>query len=419
MKQLLTATLGYPRIGENREWSVLLEQYWSGQLAEEQLLREMAALRLAGLSAQHKAGIDAIASGDFSLYDHMLDTSAMFGLVPERFPYDGGPVSTGLYFAMARGSEQAAACKKAPWFNTGYHYVVPELGNRAPVLAENKPLAAYEEARQALGLDTVPLLIGPYTFVKLAERTDGGSMAEWLGKLAPLYGQVLAELSAAGCRWVQLAEPCLTEAVPEAKWPAFAAAWETIRRAAPDIRIMLQISYGPAAGYDRLIRLPLDGIGLDFVRGGAENLEAVQTCGFPAGWRLGVGLIDGQDIWRTDLRQAAQLVKTLAQAAGASCELAVQPSCHLLHVPVTLATESSLPPHVKETLAFAAEKLAELATLKRALRRVGTAALAAEEQIHESTLAVRKRAFLPKRGLAAESGWVQTMGAHCMRKRIS
>src|SRR5690606_16369449 len=120
--------------------------------------------------------IDRIASGDFSLYDHMLDVAAMFGLVPDRFAYDGGPVSTGLYFAMARGTRQAQACGKAPWFDTGYHYVVPELGDREPALAENKPVAAYLEAKRTLGLETAPVLVGPYSFVKLAERLDGESI---------------------------------------------------------------------------------------------------------------------------------------------------------------------------------------------------------------------------------------------------
>lgn len=419
MKQVVTATLGYPRIGENREWSVLLEQYWAGERSEAELLAGMAALRLKGLDAQRKAGIDWIASGDFSLYDHMLDVSAMFGLVPGRFDYRGGPVSTALYFAMARGTRQAAACRKADWFGTGYHYVVPELGEREPLLAENKPLAAYLEAKRNLGLETAPILVGPYSFVKLADRKDGKPPAHWIGKLAPLYGQVLKELAEAGAAWVQLAEPCLSIDAGEDEAAALEAAYGALRRAAPDIRIMLQIPYGPAAHYRRLIRLPVNGIGLDFVYGEVENVMAVRTFGVPMGWRLGVGLIDGQGVWRTDLREAARLVRSLADAAGESCELALQPSCSLLHVPVSLAGESGLPPHVKETLAFADEKLDELVTLQRALRRIGTVALAAEEKMHESALAVRKRAQLPKRGLPAESGWVQTMGAMCMRKRIS
>lgn len=419
MKHVLTTTLGYPRIGENREWSVLLEQYWSGNCTEAELLAGMAALRLKGLKAQHKAGIDWMASGDFSLYDHMLDVSAMFGLVPDRFSYEGGPVSTALYFAMARGTETAAACRKSDWFGTGYHHVVPELGGREPVLAENKPLAAYLEAKRTLGLETAPIVVGPYSFVKLADRQDGRPIRHWTGKLAPLYGQMLRELAEAGAAWVQLLEPGLSGEVPGDELAALEAAYAAMRQAAPDIRIMLQIPYGPAAHYGRLIRLPVNGIGLDFVYGKEKNREALESCGVPAGWRLGVGLIDGQGVWRTDLREAARLVKALAQVAGDACELALQPSCSLLHVPVTLAGESGLPPHVKETLAFADEKLDELVTLKRALRRVGTAALAAEEKMHESALAARKRLLLPARGFPAESGWVQTMGAVCMRKRIS
>jgi len=419
MTRILTATLGYPRIGENREWSTWLAQYWSGTMGEHELLANMAALRLKGLAAQRKAGIDWIASGDFSLYDHMLDAACMFGLVPGRFPYAGGPVSTALYFAMARGTETAAACRKADWFGTGYYHVVPELGEREPVLAENRPLAAYLEAKRSLGLETAPVLTGPYTFVKLAERKDGGSLENWIGRLAPLYGQALRELAAAGAAWVQLSEPALSRDMPENELAAVEAAYAAIRRAAPAIRIMLQIPYGPAAHYGRLIRLPVNGIGLDFVHGRENNLAAVLSLGVPAGWRLGVGLIDGQGVWRTDLQEAVFLVKTLARALGGACELALQPSCSLQHVPVSLAGESGLAPHVKAILAFADEKLDELVTLKRALNRVGTVTLAAEEKIHESAVAVRNRPLYAKRGLSVESGWVQTMGADCMRKRIS
>jgi 5-methyltetrahydropteroyltriglutamate--homocysteine methyltransferase len=419
MNQMLTATLGYPRIGENREWSVLLEQYWSGTIGEKELLDCMAELRLKGLNAQRKAGIDWIASGDFSLYDHMLDAAAMFGLVPERFAYAGGPVSTELYFAMARGTDGAAACRKADWFGTGYHYVVPELGGREPSLTVNKPLAAYAEAKRMLGLETAPVLVGPYSFVKLADRADGESVGHWIGKLAPLYGQVLADLAEAGAVWVQLEEPCLGGEMSSADWEAMEKAYAVLRQAAQGLRIMLQIPYAPAEHYGRLTGLPVNGIGLDFVAGKEKNLASVMAHGVPAGWRLGIGLIDGQGVWRTDLRDAARLVTQLAKLAGESCELALQPSCSLLHVPVSLAGESGLPPHVKETLAFADEKLDELVTLKRALCRIGTAALAAEEKMHESALAARRRYLLPKRGLPAESGWVQKMGADCMRKRIS
>jgi len=419
MKRIVTATLGYPRIGENREWSAWLEQYWSGALDEKDLLANMAALRLKGLDIQRKAGIDWIASGDFSLYDHMLDAAAMFGLVPGRFLYGGGPVPTALYFAMARGTEQAAACRKADWFGTGYRHVVPELGERQPQLAENRPLLAYLEAKRALGLETAPVLVGPYTFVRLADRKDGGSPQSWIDRLAPVYGQALRELAEAGATWVQLMEPALGRDVPADDWPAVEDAYAAMRAAAPDIRIMLQIPYGPAAHYGRLIRLPVDGIGLDFVHGRERNLQAVMALGVPAGWRLGAGVIDGQGVWRTDLQDAFFLVKTLAKKLDDSCELALQPSCSLMHVPVSLAGESGLAPHMKEMLAFADEKLDELVTLKRALQRVGTVTLAAEEKIRESALAVRKRPLYAKRGLSVEGGWVQTTGADCVRKRIS
>lgn len=204
-----SSILGYPRIGAQREWKKALEAYWAGKLEEAAFHEQLREIRLSHLSKQKEQGIDLIPVGDFSYYDQVLDTAAMFGIVPQRFTYDGGAVPLSVYYGIARGTKEATASEMTKWFNTNYHYIVPELDGAAPALTENKPLIAYKEAKEALGIEGKPVIIGPLTFLKLSKGYKEGELDQWIEQLLPLYSQILKELSNEGVEWVQVDEPIL------------------------------------------------------------------------------------------------------------------------------------------------------------------------------------------------------------------
>jgi 5-methyltetrahydropteroyltriglutamate--homocysteine methyltransferase len=218
MSRIKSSNLGYPRIGENREWKKALEAFWSGKLDEADFLQQMEKLRLQYLQKQKDKGIDYIPVGDFSFYDHMLDTAVMFGLVPKRFTYEGGVVPLQTYFSMARGNQAAVACEMTKWFNTNYHYIVPELGDINPTVTENKPLIAYREAKEKLGVKGKPVIVGPYTFIKLSKGYEPTQLPAIILQLIPLYAQILQELEQEDVEWVQFDEPILVTSVTKERW---------------------------------------------------------------------------------------------------------------------------------------------------------------------------------------------------------
>ncbi|MDP4097408.1 5-methyltetrahydropteroyltriglutamate--homocysteine S-methyltransferase [Paenibacillus sp. P96] len=362
-----SANLGYPRIGRDREWKKALEAYWSSRLEEEVLHAELKAIRLHGLQSQKEKGIDVIPVGDFTYYDHVLDTAVMFGLIPERFGYTGGEPDLSVYFAMARGTRTATACEMTKWFNTNYHYIVPELADAEPKLTRNKPLAAYLEAKAELGIEGRPVLVGPYTFLKLSKGYAAEQLESWIDRLLPLYGQVLRELEAAGAEWVQIDEPILSTTLGAEELTLVTHIYDRLRADAPGIKLMLQTYFEAVDHYEAVAALPVHGIGLDFVHDGGRNLQAIREHGFPADKLLGAGLIDGRSIWRADLESKLGLLTTLTGIVAAD-RITVQPSCSLLHVPVSAAQELALEPTLREALAFADEKLEELALLAKAGR---------------------------------------------------
>lgn len=390
------SSLGYPRIGENRGWKKLLESFWAGKTEEEAFEAEMKKLRLQRLQKQRELGVELIPVGDFTLYDHLLDTSAMFGLVPSRYGYAGGSVSLATYFAMARGSKGAPACEMTKWFNTNYHYIVPELGEAEPRLVGNRPLDAYLEAKNELGINGKPVLVGPFTFVKLSKGYKQERFAELVEQLVPLYAQVLRELEQAGARWVQIDEPSLVTDLTSAELAVLESAYKQLSSAAPGLNVILQTYFEAVSAYQAVIELPVKAIGLDFVHGREGNLRALREFGFPAGKTLAAGIIDGRNIWRSDLGEKRQLLEELASIVPGE-RLIVQPSCSLLHVPVCLAREEKLDAALLGALAFAGEKLGELAVLAQAARGDGGAA----EAIAASTRAVAALNASPARSGAA------------------
>lgn len=364
-----SGNLGYPRIGGQREWKKAIESFWAGKLNEQQLHDELTQIRLNNLQQQRDKGIEVIPVGEFTYYDHVLDTAVMFGLVPERFIYNGGEVPLETYYAIARGNKEATASEMTKWFNTNYHYIVPELGGRRPQLTVNRPLAAYREAKEKLGIEGRPVLIGLYSFLKLSKGfNEATEWDQWVEQLLPLYVQVLKELAAEGVAWVQVDEPYLVTSIASEDIARVKAIYDAIRREVPGISILLQTYFEAVAHYEAVISLPVDGIGLDFVHGGEANLAALRKFGFPANKTLGAGIVDGRNIWRTDLYRHEELLKEIISLAP-EAHIVVQPSCSLLHVPVSAKQEQALTPVLRDALAFAEEKLDEIVALSTALNK--------------------------------------------------
>ncbi|UOQ50107.1 5-methyltetrahydropteroyltriglutamate--homocysteine S-methyltransferase [Gracilibacillus caseinilyticus] len=364
MTTILSANLGYPRIGEKREWKKAIEAFWKGDINEASLLSQTKQLRLEALKKQKEQGLDLIPVADFSFYDHVLDTAVAFNIIPKRFQHHD-PSALSTYFAIARGEKDAVAAEMTKWFNTNYHYIVPELKDTEPKLIENRALHYYQEAKQELDIDGKPVIVGPVTFVKLAKGYQEDELENWVNKLLPLYEQVLQELAEAGATWVQIDEPVLGTNLSEKEIEIVENVYQTIAQNVNGIQILLQTYFETVQNYKRVIQLPVSGIGLDFVHG--DNLSIIQKFGFPSDKVLGAGIINGRNVWRADLEEKYQLLEEIKQAASVDT-LIVQPSCSLLHVPVTKQLEEKLDNVVKGGLSFADEKLTELHTLTTALR---------------------------------------------------
>ena len=379
------AALGTPRIGPRRELKTALEAFWAGKSDEKSLLETAAALRAANWARQKAQGISVIPSNDFSLYDQVLDTSVMVGAIPATYGWTGGPVPLSTYFAMARGSQgdqQVHACGHAhhdhghvhgvpaqemtKWFDTNYHYMVPELGpDQRFELASLKAVDEYREAK-ALGYQTRPVLLGPVTFLKLGKAKDPSfDPLTLLDDLLPVYVDVLRRLSANGAEWVQIDEPCLVLDLDEAARGALRRTYTAIKHALPQLKIMLATYFGGLGdNLDVALALPVAGLHVDLVRA-PEQFHTVLTRA-PQGLVLSLGIIDGRNIWRANLPALVDRLEPIVRQRGTD-HIQLAPSCSLLHSPIDLELETNLDPDVKSWLAFAVQKMAELATLGQAL----------------------------------------------------
>ncbi|MFD0896746.1 5-methyltetrahydropteroyltriglutamate--homocysteine S-methyltransferase [Loigolactobacillus binensis] len=359
---------GYPRLGEKREWKFLLEHLWSHKIDETEFTAQTKALRLANLKKQQVAGVDLIPVADYSNYDHVLDTAVAFGAVPQRFGQFNEKLSLAAYYSVARGTKEAVAAEMTKWFNTNYHYIVPELDHVQFKLLDNRWLTYYNEAKAELGIDGKPVILGPVSFLKLSKVNDayvsGELLSQLLDELLPLYVQVFRELAAAGAKWIQLDEPTLVT-TDKAEIALYRHALEVLHEAAPKVNVLVQTYFASLDDYSAIVNLPAEGFGLDFVHDHGENLQALQKYGFPETKVLAAGVVDGRNIWRSDLSAKQELVAQLRDKV-ASAQLWLQPSNSLLHVPITTANEHKLDPVIKNGLAFADQKLAEIVTLTKA-----------------------------------------------------
>uniref|UniRef100_UPI0031D8EFEC 5-methyltetrahydropteroyltriglutamate-- homocysteine S-methyltransferase n=1 Tax=Sphingomonas sp. TaxID=28214 RepID=UPI0031D8EFEC len=404
------ATLGFPRIGPRRELKHALESFWSGKSDEAALLESTAGLRTAAWARQTALGTDWLPSNDFSLYDHVLDLSVMLGAIPARYGAADGEATLATYFAMARGttgtsegcahSHSLTACEMTKWFDTNYHYIVPELAaGQKLALGRLKVVEEYREAK-AQGYETRPVLLGPVTWLSLV-KASGVDPFDYLDEVLGLYGVILGHLAHAGAEWVQIDEPILVTDLTEQQRRAFTRAYARLARSTP--QLMLTTYFGGLGDNLTLAAaLPVAGLHIDLVRA-PEQLAPVLKAA-PKTLALSLGVIDGRNIWRADLAALLDRIEPLA----AERDLILAPSCSLLHVPVDLALESKLDEEVKQWLAFAVQKVEELSTLKRALnegRASVTAELEASSQaaanrrtsprIHDAAVAARIAAVTP------------------------
>ncbi|MFE7801090.1 5-methyltetrahydropteroyltriglutamate--homocysteine S-methyltransferase [Nocardia sp. NPDC057440] len=378
-----TATvLGLPRVGPHRELKRATESYWAGRIDAEQLHTVARDLRRTQLTALQAAGLDSIPVGTFSYYDQVLDTAALLGALPPRVAGIADPLDR--YFAAARGTDTVEPLEMTKWFDTNYHYLVPEIG--ADTTFALHPEQLLEQLREALALGTParPVVVGPITFLKLA-KTTGGAALDRLGELVPLYRELLRLLAAAGAEWVQLDEPITVTDLTADEIELVRTTYAELSAARDRPAILVATYFGkPGAALSALADTEIEGIALDFTV--PTDLSEVVAVPALADKLLVAGVVDGRNVWRTDLDRA---LATLGTLLGSAATVAVSSSCSLLHVPYTLDTETGLDEQLRSWLAFGAEKVAEVRVLATALNE-GPQAIAAELDTVRAALQARR-----------------------------
>lgn len=356
-----THLLGFSRMGKQRELKRALEQYWKGDIEGDALLATARELRIRHWTLQRDAGIELLPVGDFSFYDHILDMTAALGAVPERYGTAGEAVDLDAYFHMARGGQGVPAMEMSKWFDTNYHYIVPELApdQRFHVDAD-RLLAQIEEAGE-LGAPLKAVLPGPVTYCVLAKSTTPDfNRFELLPAIVQAYEELLAQLGER-CEWIQLDEPVLAQDLPAEVKGAFKTAYAPLLKAASPAKVMLATYFGSIAhNLGELAGLSFDALHVDLVRA-PEQLDAVLKA-LPEQARLSLGVVDGRNIWRVDAGKALDLIQHARNAVGMD-RLMLAPSCSLLHVPVDLEDEIALSEMIKRWMAFGVQKCHEVAML--------------------------------------------------------
>jgi 5-methyltetrahydropteroyltriglutamate--homocysteine methyltransferase len=400
-----SANLGFPRVGAARELKKAVESYWKGASTKDALMDTAKTLRMRHLTMQKNAGIDYVPCNDFTLYDHMLDMIALVGAVPKRYGKIEGHVDLDTYFAMARGSQRdkkdVVAMEMTKWFDTNYHYIVPEFEKDQTFrVASSKLLDSYKEAKAA-GFAAHPVLVGPVTFLRLGKMTHD-SEAETISlidNLLPVYVEVLQQLKAEGCEWVQLDEPALVLDLTKQEKAAYQKAYDALAKVG--VNIWLTTYFGSVVdNLDVIKTLPVPCVHVDLVRA-PEQLDAVLDALKDKAVSLGV--VDGRNIWKTDLDKA---LATLEKASAKHDNILVAPSCSLLHSPIDLDLETTLDAELKNWLAFAKQKLDEVVLLAKAVSgEKNVAAFAANKaamdvrrtskRIHNDAVKARMKALTP------------------------
>lgn len=376
-----TTNLGFPRLGHKREWKKAIESYWNNKITKAELDDTLQQLHRSNLVLQQNYNLDSVPVGDFSLYDHILDTSLLFNIIPTRF--QDRDVDDDLLFDIARGNKSHVASALVKWFNTNYHYIVPEWDNVTPRVNRNRLLERFNEAK-ALNINAHPVIVGPVTFVALSKGGDQ-SFEDKVRTLLPLYVEVLQSLIDAGAELIQIDEPILVtdkaaelEAITREAYEAFAEA---------DVAKSLVIqTYFERANVKFLSALPVKGLGLDFVHDHGYNLQQIENGDFDRSKTLFAGIIDGRNVWAADVEAKKALIEKLSQYSD---DLYINPSSSLLHVPVSLEDEV-LEDDIRDGLSFATEKLETLDALKRAVNDNDTEAY---DRLHAQYIRFQSQAF--------------------------
>ncbi|WP_455018710.1 5-methyltetrahydropteroyltriglutamate--homocysteine S-methyltransferase [Kingella denitrificans] len=377
---------GYPRVGAKRELKFAVEAYWKGAKSEAELQETAAEIRRLNWATQKAAGADLVPVGDFSFYDHVLDLLCTLGGIPSRFGFDAANLTLEQYFQLARGNATQMAMEMTKWFDTNYHFIVPEWSADTEFKVNAKNLIAQIKEAKAQGHDIKPTLVGPITLTYLGKKKeDFGCRIEkiLLPKLLPAYAQLLRELAAEGVDWIQIDEPILATDVAQVWLDAFAPVYKEL--ANTGVRIILGTYFAGVAEHVKLLgSLPVHGVHIDCVR--APEQLAVFAEQFPTNKVLSVGLIDGRNVWKANLTQVIDTLEPVK--AKFQNNLWIAPSCSLLHSPQDLAVEEKLNGEIKSWMAFAAQKLVELGVVKRALEH-GKDSVAAELKASDAAAADR------------------------------
>ena len=382
-----THSLGFPRIGPKRELKFALESFWKGALSEAELLQTADGLQQQNWAWQN--ALDFVPVGDFSLYDHVLDTSFLLGNVPKR-AHQGGGTELDAYFRVARGRSagdspccSVHAGEMTKWFDTNYHYIVPELNAETRFLLN--PARVLEQLRQARrnGVNAKPVILGPLSYLWLGKTSDNSNRLGLLTRLLPIYQQLLQTLSEQGVNWVQIDEPILVTELDTARQAGFEQAYASLNTR--DINVLLTSYFGKLGENLSLVsRLPVQGIHIDATHARDEIAGLIHA--LPQQTIVSLGVIDGRSVWKTDLHSTLTWLEPIHRILGPRLWLA--PSCSLLHVPVDLSHEHTIDSEIKSWLAFARQKLEELAVLARGLNE---GRVAVQELLVANHAALRSR----------------------------
>ena len=356
--------VGFPRIGEKRELKFALENFWSGKSDFSEVEKVAKDLKNRHWLYQKDAGIDLISVNDFSLYDNMLDTAVMLGAIPARFR---GLEKQDLYFSMARGNKDAVAMEMTKWFNTNYHYIVPELSpNDEYKLDASKIINEYKEAKE-LSFTPKVNIIGPITFLALSKRVDKGDTYELLGKILPIYEELLKEISKLDDEViVQIDEPHFVRDLEPKELSLIKPTYDRLAKIASNLKLIVTTYFEHSNEATKiLVNTPIYGLGLDFVHG-KDNIESIDTIA-NSGKKLFAGVVDGRNVWINDIQKSVDLLNDIAKKVNKD-DIYVGSSCSLLHSPFTLAYEEKLDNEIRTWLAFAKEKLEEINIIEKLFR---------------------------------------------------
>jgi len=386
---VVAVNLGFPRIGLKRELKKALEAYWKEKSSQEELLQVAKDVRVRHWKLQQEAGIELIPTNDFSLYDHILDATCMLGNIPKRYGWDGGKIDLDLYFAMARGRQQdgqdVVAMEMTKWFDTNYHYIVPELSEDTEFKLSTTNAVDQVKEALALGITPRPMQIGPISYLLLGKMRDGSdaNRLSLLPKILPVYAELFAQLEAAGLKHIQMGEAMLVTDLNDEERQAFTEAYEYLA-SRTNLEITIATYFGGLGdNLQTAVKLPVSGLHIDLIRA-PEQLDEVLNH-LPKDKILSLGLVDGRNIWKTNLEEARSLGQKAVDNLGSE-RVMVAPSCSLMHCPIDLEAEEELDSELKNWLAFAKQKLVEVKLLTDALN----------DKVDEKSFAENKAAIISR-----------------------